>query len=195
MRPMSDDTHRPVSDDISAMPRVRNTLCALTLVTAPSVALCVALFAALSATVFAQVPIASPLTLDAAFERALTNNPTIAAARLRRTVDVAGLSVAGERPNPDVHVEFEKETPKQSFGVAIPLEVGGQRGKRLAVAEATLAVGEATLAQTIIDVRTQVRRAYFGRLIADGRLAVLDELRQFATRARDAAQARFDVGS
>ena len=136
-----------------------------------------------------------PLTLQAAFDRALTANPTIAAARLRRVVDMAGISVAGERPNPDAHVEFDKETPKQAFGVGVPIELGGKRGKRIAVAEATLQVGEAELTQTIIDIRTQVRRAYFARLISDLRLAVLDELRQFATRARDAAQARFDVGS
>jgi cobalt-zinc-cadmium efflux system outer membrane protein len=184
---MSDDTHRPVGDDISPMPRVRRALHVLILITAPSLVL--------SATLFAQAPLASPLTLEAAFERALTTNPTIAAARSRRTVDLAGRSVAGEYLNPEVHVEFEKETPKQSFGVAVPLELGGQRDRRIAVAEAALQVGDATLAQTIIEIRTQVRRAYFARVIADARLAVLDELRQFATRARDAAQARFDVGS
>jgi cobalt-zinc-cadmium efflux system outer membrane protein len=135
------------------------------------------------------------LTLQAAFDRALNVNPTIAAARLRRTVNLAGITVAGERPNPEAHAEIEKETPKQSFGVALPLELGGKRSRRIAVAQATLEVGEAELAQTIIDIRTQVRRAYYARLISDLRLSVLDELRQFATRARDAAQARFDVGS
>ena len=136
-----------------------------------------------------------PLTLQAALDRALNNNPTVAAARLRRAVNTAGITVAGERPDPDVHAEIEKETPKQSFGVSVPIELGGKRARRIAVAEATLEVGEAELAQTIIDIRTQVRRAYFARLISDLRLAVLNELRQFATRARDAAQARFDVGS
>ena len=136
-----------------------------------------------------------PLTLQAAFDRALNTNPTIAAARLRRAVNTAGITVAGERPNPDVHAEIEKETPKQSFVVSLPIELGGKRARRIAVAEATLEVGEAELAQTSIDIRSQVRRAYFARLISDLRLAVLGELRQFATRARDAAQARFDVGS
>jgi cobalt-zinc-cadmium efflux system outer membrane protein len=136
-----------------------------------------------------------PLTLQTAIDRALAANPTIAAARLRRSVNVAGVTVARERPNPEAHAEIEKETPKQSFGLAVPIELGGKRSRRIAVAEATLEVGEAELAQTVIDIRTQVRRAYFGRLIADTRITVLDELQQFATRARDAAQARFDVGS
>jgi cobalt-zinc-cadmium efflux system outer membrane protein len=137
----------------------------------------------------------APLTLDAAFERALAVNPTIVAGRLRRAVDVAGITVAGERPNPEAHIELEKDAPKQSFGFGVPIELGGKRTRRIAVAEASLQVGEATLTQTIVDIRTQVRRAYFSRLIADARLALFDELRQFATRARDAAQARFDVGS
>src|SRR3979490_468629 len=64
-----------------------------------------------------------PLTLQAAFDRALNANPTIAAARLRRAVNTAGIRVAGERPNPDVHAEIEKETPKQSFGVSVPFEL------------------------------------------------------------------------
>jgi cobalt-zinc-cadmium efflux system outer membrane protein len=140
-------------------------------------------------------PPTEPLTLEAAFDRALNANPTVAAARLRRAVDLAGITVAGERPNPDLHAEVEKETPKQAVGMALPVELGGKRARRLAVAEATLQVGEAQLTQTIIDIRTQVRRAYFARLIGDLRLEVLNELRQFATRARDAAQARFDVGS
>src|SRR5437763_7414801 len=145
-----------------------------------------------------QAPVApptEPLTLEAAFDRAVTANPTIAAARLRRAIDLAGITVARERPNPEVHAEIERETPRQNFGLAVPIELGGKRDRRIAVAEATLQVGEAELTQTIIDIRTQVRRAYFARLISDLRLGVLDELRQFATRARDAAQARFDVGS
>src|SRR5258706_3613076 len=68
-------------------------------------------------------PPTEPLTLEAAFDRALNANPTIAAARLRRAVDLAGISVAGERPNPEVHAEVEKETPNQDFGVAFPVEL------------------------------------------------------------------------
>jgi cobalt-zinc-cadmium efflux system outer membrane protein len=165
-----------------------------------SVAACI-LFSSL---VFAQppqapqsspAPVTGPLTLDAAFERALNANPTIAAARYRHAIDLANVSVAGERPNPEAHVEIEKETPKQSFGLAVPLELGGKRSRRIAVAQATLEVGQAELARTIVDIRTQVRRAYFTRLVAEARLTLLDDLRLLASRARDAAQARFDVGS
>jgi cobalt-zinc-cadmium efflux system outer membrane protein len=135
------------------------------------------------------------LTLDAAFARALEANPTIAAARMRRAVDLAGIDVARERPNPEAHVEFERETPKEAYGMGIPIELGGKRGKRIAVGEATLHTGEAELGQTTIEVRNAVRRAYFTRVIAEARLAQLNALRDIATRARDAAQARFTAGS
>src|SRR6188474_3266180 len=104
-------------------------------------------------------PPSEPLTLQAAFDRALNANPTIAAARLRRAVDLAGITVAGERPNPEVHAEVEREAPKQSFGIAVPFELGGKRQRRIEVAQATLQVGDAELAQTIVDIRAQVRRA------------------------------------
>ena len=41
-----------------------------------------------------------------------------------------------ERLNPEVTVEIEKEAPKQAYGIALPLELGGKRGKRMAVSEA-----------------------------------------------------------
>jgi outer membrane protein TolC len=63
-------------------------------------------------TVGAQTPGSTgPLTLEGAIERALSANPTIAAARLRGAIATAGLGVAGDRLNPEVRVEFERETP------------------------------------------------------------------------------------
>ena len=166
----------------------------------PFLPICAAAYFLSVSGLFAQTPSpATPsvelLTLEDAVARALSANPGIAAARLRRAIDLAGIDVAAERPNPEVHAEVEKEAPRQTFGLSLPLELGGKRGRRIAVAEATLQLGEAELAQTIIDLRTQVRRAYFARVIWEARVALLDDLRQLAVRARDAAQARFDVGS
>ncbi len=143
----------------------------------------------------AQSPAPTALTLQAATERAFATNPTIIAARLGRAVNMAGLAVAGERLNPEATVEIEKETPKQAFGIAVPLELGGKRSKRIAVSEATLRAGDAELAATIAQVRNDVRRAYFDVLVADARLAVQRELRDLAQRARDAAQTRFEGGA
>jgi cobalt-zinc-cadmium efflux system outer membrane protein len=136
-----------------------------------------------------------PLTLEAAFARAMEANPTLLAARMRRSVDLAGRDVARERPNPEVHVEAERETPKYAYTVAQPLELGGKRGKRIAVSDATIRAGEAEVAVSVLDVRAAVRRAYFDRVAADARLVLEGELRDLAVRVVDAARQRFDAGS
>jgi len=149
----------------------------------------------LSAPAVGQIAAGNSLTLEAAMERALAANATIAAARLRGPINVAGLAVARERLNPEATVEIENEAPKQAFGFAVPLELGGKRAKRIAVSEATIRSGEAEIAAIVAQVRNDVRRAYFGVLVADGRLTLMQELRDLSMRARDTAQARFDAGS
>ena len=147
-------------------------------------------------TVRAQTPGSTgPLTLEAAIERAMSANPTIAAARLRGAIATAGLGVAGDRLNPEVRVEFERETPTEAYSLAIPWEAGGKRSKRIAVANAALKTSDAELAQVVAETRASVRRAYYARLITEARLTLLTELQDLSGRARDAAQQRFDAGS
>ncbi len=143
----------------------------------------------------AQVPPGGALTLQAAMDRAFSANPTIAAARLRGAINLAALGVARERLNPEAAVEIAKETPRQSFGLAVPLELGGKRAKRIAVGEATVRAGEAEIAATVAQVRNDVRRAYYGVYVADARLMLLNEMRDIAGRVRDTAQQRFEAGS
>jgi cobalt-zinc-cadmium efflux system outer membrane protein len=136
----------------------------------------------------------SVLTIQTAIEQALARNPAIAAARLGGAVNAAERLVAAERLNPELSVEIERETPKQAFALAMPLELGGKRERRIAVSDATVAVGEAELASTVAQIRNDVRRAYFDAVVADARLALLREQRDLAQRTRDTAQARFDSG-
>ncbi len=143
----------------------------------------------------AQAPPAVPLTLDAAVERAMAANPSVAAARLRRATTLGAVAVAGERPNPEVRLEFTRETPHEAYTFAVPLETAGKRDRRIAVGEAALGVGDAELVLTMIDLRAAVRRAYFARLVAESRLSLLAESQALTVRARDAAQQRFDAGS
>jgi len=149
----------------------------------------------LSVPASAQVAPVGSLTLQAAIDRAMAANATIAAARLRGPINLANLAVARERLNPEGTFELEKETPKEAYGVAVPLELGGKRARRIAVGEATVRAGDAELAATVAQVRNDVRRAYFGQVIAESRLMLLREQRDLSMRARDTAQARFDAGS
>jgi len=141
-----------------------------------------------------QTPATGGLSLPAAIERALTANPSIAAARLQRPIDQAGVGVAGQRPNPEIAYELTKETPRQALTATLPIELGGKRGRRLDVANATLAVGEADLARIINEVRNDVRHAYFEVVAADERARIADDLRGLAERARNAARARVTAG-
>jgi outer membrane protein, heavy metal efflux system len=175
----------------SAVPharQVRRTTCRAAI--GPVVALVVSFVP-----LFAQVPTGSEsLTVEAAMDRALGANPTLIAARLVTPINTARLGVARERPNPEARVELERETPKEAYGVAIPLELGGKRGRRIAVGEAEIGIGEAQIAQATADVRAAVRLAYFGAVATAERFALLQELRGIAARAKDAAQQRFDAG-
>jgi outer membrane protein, heavy metal efflux system len=148
----------------------------------------------LSVPAAAQVAPVGSLTMQAAIGRAMAANPTIAAARLRGPINLANLAVARERLNPEGVFELEKETPKEAYGLAVPLELGGKRAKRIDVAEATMRAGEAELAATIAQVRNDVRRAYFGQIVAEQRLMILREQRDISMRTVDTAQARLDAG-
>jgi cobalt-zinc-cadmium efflux system outer membrane protein len=148
----------------------------------------------LSTDVAAQVAAVGSLTMQAAINRALAANPTIAAARLRGPINLANLALARERLNPEGSVEFERETPKEAYGVAVPFELGGKRARRIDVAQATIRAGDAEVAATIAQVRNDVRRAYFGQIVAEQRLMILREQRDISMRTLDTAQARLDAG-
>ena len=136
-----------------------------------------------------------PLTLDEAFALAAANNRTITAARLRRAIDQAGIDVAKERPNPDLRYEQAKETPHQSLTASQPIELGGKRGRRIAVAEAVMRTGEAELARAQADVRAQVRLAYYAVAANQARLAIAVDLQGIARRSRDVASERHEAGA
>jgi cobalt-zinc-cadmium efflux system outer membrane protein len=144
--------------------------------------------------VSAQTPPPGQLTLAAATARAVAANPTIAAARLRRPIDAAGVALAGERLNPEIAYEAARETPRQAIGATLPIELGGKRRRRIEVAQATLAVGEVELDRVVAEVRTNVRRAYFDAVAADLHAQIAADVRALAQRARDAANARVIAG-
>ncbi|MDH4064432.1 MAG: TolC family protein [Acidobacteriota bacterium] len=151
--------------------------------------------ALVAATAGAQGLSGGPLDLQAAIDRALAANPTLAAARLRPAIDEAGIGVARERPNPEFTAEVEKETPRQTFAFAVPVELGGKRSRRIALGEATVRSAEAEVAATVLQVRNDVRRTYFGVLVAEARLNLLAEVRDIARRVLDGARQRFEAGS
>ncbi len=137
----------------------------------------------------------SPLTLQSAFALANAHNPTLTAARLGRAVDLAGVGVAEQRPNPEASFEAARDTPHEVLSLAFPLELGGKRGRRIDLANATLARTTADLAVQTLDVRRAVRLAYYELVAATAQVQITSELRSLAERTRNAARDRFESGA
>src|SRR5579863_3458036 len=57
------------------------------------------------------------LTLQEAFSRADKQNLDLAAARLKRAVALAGIIIAGQRPNPTITVSVTRDLPHESVFV------------------------------------------------------------------------------
>ena len=135
-----------------------------------------------------------PLSLEEAMTAALAANPTLAAARLGREEAQARGDVARQRPNPEIALEESRDTPRDAATVSLPIERGGKRQRRIAVATAQARSNEADIARLTATTRNQVRRAYFALAAAERRAHETAEIQALAERARDAAQARFDAG-
>jgi len=136
----------------------------------------------------------SELSLPQAMVLAMERNPSLRAVRLGRAVSAAEMGIARERPNPEFNFEAERETPHYAFGVLLPLELGGKRGRRTDVAQAGADATLAEIARAEIELRVEVRRAFYEAVAAEQRLTLSRELAGLAQRARDAAQARLDAG-
>src|SRR6202035_2820213 len=114
--------------------------------------------------------------------------------RRGREVARAGVEVARERPTPDLAFERTRETPKEALTLSQPIESAGKRRRRIALAEAQVGSGEADLARTALDVRNQVRRAFFGLAAAERRAAEGEAVVSLAGRVLETARQRFAAG-
>jgi len=153
----------------------------------------------LAAFALSPVPLAAQttLTLERALEQALRHSAPIAAAA--REVDAAdgALEQAGARRNPVLNLTVE-DTRSQSrtttATVDLPLELGGQRGARVAAAARARDVAAAELARTRAEFRSGVTEAYFAVVVAQERSALAAKAVELATRAADVVARRAAAG-
>jgi outer membrane protein, heavy metal efflux system len=147
------------------------------------------------------VDTAAGLTAPDLVRRALSSNAELAAARLDVDRARARLGQAGLRPNPTVEFEYgsgrvvgnpgERET---TVGVSIPLEVAGQRGRRVGLAEAELAVAEAEVADRERRLAADVTAAYVEALASARELETYERLSTLDVQTARVVQARVDEG-
>jgi len=154
----------------------------------------------------------APLTRESAIERALGDDPNIAAAEAGRRAAEAGVRQARRWNNPTLEVTQEnfegsglyagQDRAETTYALSQPLELGGDRGARRAIAEterdmATLGVGLQRL-DIILAVEhafIEAQAAEAARRVADDRLSVARDLAEAVDRRVRAARDPYMAGS
>ena len=133
--------------------------------------------------------------------RALLSNGDLAAARLDIERARARLRQAGLRPNPSL--DFEQTTDRftgssgeheTSIGISVPLEVAGQRGRRIDVARAELDATEAEVVERERQLAVTVLGAYAEALAAMRELEITEGLNDIDLQTTRFVQARVNEG-
>ncbi|MGH9707904.1 MAG: TolC family protein [Candidatus Acidiferrales bacterium] len=141
----------------------------------------------------AQTP-APVLTLSGAFDLAVKQNLDLQAARMQRAVALAGVKIAGERPNPTASFATLRDTPHQSLFFDQQIETASKRKKRIDLAKQEGLLTATDIAATERQVRRSVREAYFGLAFARRVTSEKSDIAQLALRLKDIAEARFQAG-
>lgn len=128
-------------------------------------------------------------------------NPDIVAARAALDTAAANARVARVWPNATLTLttEYARDPSAGSpwlFGGAldIPLDIGGRRGARAAVADLSVLAARYEVAESIWTARIAIRRALANRFIADREIALLSDLVQVRDRQFAAMERRVGAG-
>jgi cobalt-zinc-cadmium efflux system outer membrane protein len=134
------------------------------------------------------------LNLAAALDLATRQNLDLAAARLRRAVMQAGIRIAGQIPNPSATFNVARDVPHESLFFDQPLEIGGQRGRRIEVAKREAALTDLEITALERLVRKDAREAFYNYMAARATTTQRGEILALAKRLQEIAHARFDAG-
>lgn len=148
---------------------------------------------------------ASPaFSLEDAVSAAGGSAPAIEAAEAGVTAAQAGRRVAGLRPNPTVSTQVENvvgsgpykgfDQAETTVSFAVPIELGGKRSARIAVADAQTRRALLTAAITQADVRLQVTQLYIETVTAKWRAFTARDQARIAGDAFSAARIRVQAG-
>jgi cobalt-zinc-cadmium efflux system outer membrane protein len=155
----------------------------------------------LAAALFAPVVLAQPrapaLGLPQAVELAQQHNSTLRV--LAQEVAALDARTVQARATPNPTLDYLREGQQEQGGassvqLAIPLELGGKRGARMAVAEAELAVAAAELAAGRMRVQAEALAAFHDVYLAEQRLALAEQASASARRSTSNTAARVGAG-
>jgi len=134
------------------------------------------------------------LTLASALDLAEKRNLDLAAARAERAVALAGVRIAGERPNPTASVAVLRDSPHESLFFDQPVELGSKRRRRIEFAQQEGILTETSISTLERQVRRSVRDAYFGLAHARGVAVERAGALKLAERLQEIARSRFNAG-
>lgn len=144
------------------------------------------------------------LTLEQALDLAGANAPGIGAADAGVRAAEAQRRVAGQRPNPSVNVEVENVVGTGTYsgirgaettvGMSLPLELGGKRSARIAVADTQTARARLAVVTARADLRLRVTQAYNEAVASERRLLIARDQQRIATEGLRAANVRVRAG-
>ena len=144
------------------------------------------------------------LSLDAALEAAGAGSPAVDAAASGVRAAQAQRTLAGLRPNPSLDTMAENvagsgaytglRSSETTVGVSLPLELGGKRSARVAVADAQLGRAGLDAAVARADLRLRVTRTYNDAIAAERRAGNAHEQAGIASEALRAAKVRVAAG-
>ncbi len=136
----------------------------------------------------------SGLDLRGALTTAQAANLELRAARQQRALALAGITTAGVLPNPVFSFVAAKDTPHEGITLDIPVELGGKRGKRLAVANEEQKSVEIDLSILERQVRRRTRQAFYQAVAAQAQTQQAKIALDLVTRTRDMVQQRYETG-
>lgn len=139
----------------------------------------------------------APLTLAAAVQLALDNNPELSSARREIEATEGARVQAGASPNPTLSVEVEdlrQDNRTTTVLLSQPIEIGGKRGSRIEAAERAIDVARAQLDAKQAELRANVTAAFFATAISQERVRLAEASLELARTGSGAAGKRVTAG-
>jgi len=134
------------------------------------------------------------LDLRGVLAAAEVGNLELRAARQQRAIAITGLTTARQLPNPAVSFTAARDAPHEGVSLDVPVELGGKRGKRIAVAKEEQKSTEIDIAVLSLQLRRRTREAFYRALSAREETAQAKTALELTTHIRDLVQQRFEAG-
>jgi cobalt-zinc-cadmium efflux system outer membrane protein len=134
------------------------------------------------------------LDLHTAMTAAEAGNLELRAARQQRALALAGMTTARQLPNPVLGFTAARDTPHEGVTLDVPLEIGGQRGKRISVAREEQKSTDLDIAILSRQIRRRTREAFYKTLAARAQTQQAKTALDLSARIRDLVQQRYEAG-